>query len=168
MSSHHSSVTIGGDMPLSIKKSRATINGLASGLNFLSSSVTTVSIPRDDDIATASARGGDCLSTVSRSTLCQIGSISRRSSVISRATRPFNSRCGQRLRKKLRLSTTIPKRHSDNPRSIASRRLSPIVRANSSYQTSRWASRSRSASGRTKSSLSSLAWQMKTSCSKDR
>ncbi len=51
-----------------------------------------------------------------------------------------------------------------SPRSIAWRRLSPTFIENSSYQTSMCCSRSASASGRTSRSLSSLAWQMNTSC----
>ena len=49
------------------------------------------------------------------------------------------------------------------PLSIASRRLSPTVRLNSSYQTSTCPLISSFASGRTNVPLSSLAWQMNTS-----
>ncbi len=101
--------------------------------------------------------------TSARVTPCHTGSISCLPSEFCRCTRPSSSHCGQFLRKKFLLRITTPYRHFERPISIDRLRLSPARSENSSYQTSTRFCCNAAASGRTKSSLSSLAWEIKTS-----
>ena len=97
---------------------------------------TTASIPSSARAATMLARDGDIERISLTVTSSQIGRI-----VVSadnaRFRRPSNSHWVQCLLRNARLSTTTPKRDSERPRSMALRRLSPIFRTCSSYQTVR-------------------------------
>ncbi len=94
--------------------------------------------------------------------LCHTGRITF-SPETSRDVSPSSSFSGHSLAKKLGLKMTIPYLELAKPLSIERRRLSPTVSVNSSNHTRSPFALNASANGRTKDSLSSHAWLMKTS-----
>ena len=81
--------------------------------------------------------------------------------LLASAMSPSSSCLGHRFAKKSCDKTTIPARDALKPLLTASWMLSPMLSVNSSYQTRAPLSSNALARGRTKESLSSLAWLMK-------
>src|ERR1039458_2654760 len=81
-----------------------------------------------------SAREGEYSDTAVLSTLCQTGKITFLEPERCFWINPFSSHSGHRFRKKLGLSTTIPNRDLESPKSIDRLRLIPTVRVKRSEE----------------------------------